>query len=410
MPGYRGASWNPVVGCSRKSSGCEHCYAEVMASRIANSALAKLRKKMGLDKGEDTFGVTYMQQAILDELTPTEGAYIKAVKWQRGGDEPADWWDVAKPQWSRKLIPLPHALEIPLKKKAPTAWFVNSMSDLFHEDVPFEFIDQVFAVMALCPQHLFLILTKRPDRMAEYCTGGSAGQAREFAYAKPEPVLQTWDSSFKQDPLVQGVPFATVRLPLPNVWLGTSVEDQKTADERIPHLLRVPAAVRFLSCEPLLGAVNLRHTYMIGGGAAVSVNPLTGQRNNGNGMRMLMGGPSAYPRIDWVIAGGESGPKARPFVLGHAKDIVRQCQAAGVPVFMKQLGAKPVNREGVAHPTTSKKGGDMSEWPEELQVQEWPRVIAGIGETPDGRDKRAGARPASGVTARKSRAVKSENA
>jgi protein gp37 len=215
------------------------------------------------------------------------------------------------------------------------------MSDLFHEAVPDDFIDQVFAVMCWARHHTFLVLTKRPERMRAYM------QSR---------VRREWVP-----------PAGTVP---PHVWLGVSVEDQATADARIPVLLETPAAVRWVSAEPLLGPIDLI--------AWVSPSP---------------GG------LYWVVIGGESGPFARPFDLAWARDISAQCAAAGVPVFVKQLGAKPVDSDylaGRAAPEdrrsieratalgrpldcqpnlvllNDRKGGDMAEFPRELQVREYP--------------------------------------
>ena len=203
------------------------------------------------------------------------------------------------------------AMGIPLKRRKPTTYFVNSMSDLFHRDVPFGFVDKVFAVMALCPRHTFQILTKRPERMAEYMAGRAA-------------------------------------VSPPNVWLGTSVENQAAADERIPHLLETAAAVRFLSCEPLLG-------------------PLTTL-----GLRGL----------NWVIVGGESGPNARPCNIDWIRAIVQQCREAGVPCFVKQLGSHPIGRHSSGFDFRLKlkdrKGGDPAEWPEDLRLREMPRGYSGL--------------------------------
>jgi protein gp37 len=269
-------------------------------------------------------------------------------------------------------------LDVPLKRKKPTTYFVNSMSDLFHESLSDEDIDRVFAVMALCPQHTFQVLTKRAARMLRWATSSAKDaiectmQYRQFgAYAGP----------------------ALIQYPLPNVWLGISVEDQQRADERIPELLATPAAVRFLSVEPLLGPVDLtcvpwphgwRHPDEISDG----IDPLRFNR----------------AKLDWVIVGGESGPGARPCDIAWVRSIVEQCAAAAVPCFVKQLGARPHVRlsEGdvwsadviaewpvgaLFHqkmPGTEthwaqlrdRKGGDMSEWPADLRVRQMPEVPA----------------------------------
>ena len=271
-------------------------------------------------------------------------------------------------------------LREPLAWKKPRRVFVCSMSDLFHERVPFHFIDQVFAVMALCPQHTFQVLTKRPERMAEYfgpvhtmslCRAGRVGlQMKEVGRELP---LSRFAAVERRD----GFPV----WPLRNVWLGTSCEDQQRADERIPHLLRCRAAVRFLSCEPLLGPVQLgvdREFFDYGVG-----------RNEQN-----------EPRVHWVIVGGESGPKARPCDVEWIRSIVRQCRESEVPCFVKQLGSRPEVRHptdprelpfyrdgGFLSPwvpewaaawirTFDRKGGDPDEWPAELRVREWPAPCA----------------------------------
>jgi len=183
-------------------------------------------------------------------------------------------------------------LMVPASWSVPSRIFVNSMSDLFHELVPDQFIADVFDVMGWTARHhTYQILTKRPERMAELVP-------RILA-----------------DKFVGGQ-------PPPNVWLGTSVEDQRAADERIPHLLATPAAVRFLSCEPLLGPVNLeRHPH------GSKPDPQSGVY------------PAWYSQqIDWCIVGGESGPKARPMHPDWPRALREQCVAAGVPFFFKQWG------------------------------------------------------------------------
>jgi protein gp37 len=385
FPGYQGDSWNPVVGCSRKSSGCTNCYAELMASRIANASLALLRKKAPVYP--EGAGVSVLE-AAREHLTPTQVAYLQAVRWRDGGyDGPKYFTDVALPQWSRKLIPLPHQLAYPLKKQRPTCFFVNSMSDLFHESVPFDFIDQVFATMALCPEHFFLILTKRPDRMAEYTTTHFGRIADRIIAMRRER-----GDNGVVIPLPNVKPGAPW-WPLPNVGLSTSVEDQKTADERIPHLLRCRAALRFLSCEPLLGAVDLW---------PVMEDHKEYRRIHENA---CFRDPSTHPwAIQWVIVGGESGRKARPMHPDWARSLRDQCTAAGVPFFFKQwgewapgkFGAPPKGRRSFGHWVKWYEGhrfmeGEISHDDERIMYllgkqasgnlldgvahQEWPAVI-----------------------------------
>jgi protein gp37 len=257
---------------------------------------------------------------------------------------------------------LPHKLDVPLKWKKPRMVFVNSMSDLFHQDVPFDFVDRVFAVMALCLRHTFQVLTKRPERMAEYMVSeiddrSVSERIGEIIYHEAIMAIETGERFPIDADTAKAA--SDPALPLPNVWLGTSVENQAAADERIPHLLNCPAAVRFLSCEPLLGPIRLR----------------TG---------VYLQGPDAVPRgttlegIVWVIVGGESGHGARECDVQWIASIIDQCRAADVPVFVKQLGRNPVwTSEMVAwgyHKRFSdKKGGDPAEWPESLRFREMPR-------------------------------------
>jgi protein gp37 len=219
-------------------------------------------------------------------------------------------------------------LEEPLHWRKPRKVFVNSMSDLFHEDVPDEFIRSVLCTIGLARQHTFQVLTKRPKRM------------RDFMSSFPPLKKQTTRGC-------ELIPFL-----LPNLWLGVSVEDQKTADERIPPLLYTPAAVRWVSLEPLLGPVDLR-----------CVAPWDDFHTD------ALDTPDPAYRLDWAVVGGESGPKARPVDEAWIGSIVNQCQGADVPVFVKQMGSVWAKESGAKH----SKGGDISEWPEWAQVREWPR-------------------------------------
>lgn len=262
-------TWNPTVGCSRVSEGCRNCYAERMAKRLAS-----------MESQSHTYRLVVREDG----------------------------------RWNGNVIALEERLTEPLSWKKPRRVFVDSMSDLFHEAVPFEFIDKVFAVMALCPQHTFQVLTKRPERMAEYLTAEFRANRiiEEMPKVAPDRGVWCWP---------------TWREAFARVWLGTSIEDQATADERIPHLLRCPAAVRFLSCEPLLGAVNL-------GTIRTGLVPMPGVFISNMIGRQL--------GIGWVIVGGESGPGARPMHPDWVRSLRDQCVAARVPVFVKQdSGPKP---------------------------------------------------------------------
>jgi protein gp37 len=278
--------WNPVRGCSLVSQGCKNCYAMRQARRMSGP------------------GQPYEGLTVLNATGPT---------------------------WTGKVVCDESKLDEPLHWKKPCRIFVNSMGDLFHEDVPFTFIDQVFAAMALCPQHIFQILTKRPARMLEYfsCDTGLEWKGTNGLADAPAPrkdaiavmafeMYQGADRFTDNEMMIQDK-----RWPLPNVWLGVSVEDQKTADERIPLLLQTPAAVRWVSYEPALGPVGLGRLVWFKEGFS---DPDFQEKSMGRS------------RLDWVVCGGESGPGARPMHPDWARSVRDQCVAAGVPFFFKQWG------------------------------------------------------------------------
>ncbi len=302
------ASWNCVTGCTRVSDGCTRCYAE----RLSATRLAQSPKYVGVAE-------------------------------MRG----------AEARWTGLVRCHPEVLEHPLRWRKPRMIFVNSMSDTFHEDVPESFLFKMFAVMAACPQHTFQVLTKRPRRMAELLRVWGEAEAGDRQYGFDNEVFEL---GFEPD--------CSPYWPLPNVWVGTSVEDQQRADERIPHLLKVPAVVRFLSCEPLLGPLDFDD------------GPMFPEESTMGPWNELELG-----QIHWLIVGGESGRDHRPMRLEWAEGIVRQCRDAGVPCFVKQLGAswfQDLSHPGHSirvYPKKSPKGGDMSEWPAALRVREWPEGV-----------------------------------
>lgn len=293
------------------------------------------------------------------------------------------------------------ALLLPLKWKQPKRIFVANQSDLFGEWYTDEQIDRVFAVMALCPQHTFQVLTKRPERMREYlrpprsidgmpdCVEFSGAHASthtamvEMFHLVSATALNR--ASKLADKHFPGGGGFIRAWPLPNVWLGVSVEDQATADARIPLLLQTPAAKRFVSYEPALGPVNFSPWLAEVGAPGVC-------RDIDGGYWHAPGDCSAcHPGLDWIIVGGESGHGARPFDIGWARNTIAQCKAAGVACFVKQLGAVPIDTDyrhwghrmrigdGNAEynkyirvTLKNKKGGDMSEWPADLRVREFP--------------------------------------
>lgn len=302
------ATWNPIRGCSRVSEGCRNCYAETVAGRFSGPG------------------------------QPYEGLIAK------GG------------QWNGQVMVVDHKLNEPCRWSKPRMIFVNSMSDLFHENVPFEYVAAVFAVMASTPRHTYQILTKRPRRMRDFfawleekADGANeryANSERHQAGVRARQDLRDQGKASLDEPSPPtemlrglydiGAPIVDKHMdhqarqhhlkqlgqhhwrnwPLHNVWLGVSVEDQATADERIPLLLKTPAAVRWISAEPLLGAVDLSHWL------------------GANELRDIDGGPG----LDWVVVGGESGTNARPMHPDWPRSIRDQCQAAGVPFLFKQWG------------------------------------------------------------------------
>jgi protein gp37 len=187
--------------------------------------------------------------------------------------------------------------------------------------VPDEWIDRVFAVMALAPQHTFQVLTKRPERMRAYACAADVAKRVWLQTSDVADHLKLW--ALAAHGAVWG---GETPWPLRNVWLGTSIEDQATADDRIPHLLATPAAVRFISAEPLLGPLSIAHAYTTDAALAVLF------------AKLERGDVDPRGNLHWVICGGESGPGARPMHPDWARSLRDQCQAAGVPFFFKQWG------------------------------------------------------------------------
>jgi len=310
-------SWNPVRGCSRVSAGCEHCYAERQAARFSG---------------------------------PGNYAHGFVKRGPRG------------PRWTGRVELVPEKLREPLSWRRPRRVFVNSMSDLFHEALPDEAIDRVFAVMALAPQHTFQVLTKRPERMRAY-----------FADLKNRRRAVMVAAGGLRAPLL---PLIDWRPPGANVWLGVSVEDQASADKRIPLLLDTPAAVRWISAEPLLEAVNLRRL-LPGGEPNPAHQCLQYDALAGTRLDIYDWKTKACERLDWVVVGGESGPGARSCDVEWIRDVLKQCQEFRCPVFVKQLGASPYqDADGAVAleflKPRDRKGGNMLEWPEDLRVREFP--------------------------------------
>lgn len=409
------ATWNPVVGCSPVSEGCRNCYAATMARRL--DAMGQPAYKARPDRGlqqiqrEDNVGLA----------TALQRQKAVRIAEMRGG----------RAVFTGDVRTIEGRLGDPLGWRKPKRIFVCSMSDLFHPKVPFEFIDKVFAVMNATgwrlplprdvrkakPWHTYQVLTKRPDRMAEYMLSRSP---KNFGQGK-HPLFLVREEVFRGHGVELMNAAACLEWPPSNVWLGTSCEDQAAADQRIPELLKCPAAVRFLSCEPLLGPIDLeramctcpwpedaartRHNLA----CPADTRRPTDQRRFGH--------------LHWVIVGGESGPGARPCNVNWIGGIAETCRDAGVPVFVKQLGSwpaveQPITTERISHTEcvdksgrgvaisgdskdgffafadgestwqscsvdyvrslrvlkrlNDRKGGDPSEWPEDLRVRQMP--------------------------------------
>jgi len=290
------ATWNPIRGCSRVSEGCRHCYAEQMAARFSGP------------------GLPYEGLAVLDE---------------RGG------------RWTNTVRVIETKMDQPLRWRKPRRIFVNSMSDLFHEGLADADIDRVFAVMALAPQHVFQVLTKRARRMRDYMTPGCAkraGAVGQMAFERARDAREfrfTW--------------------PLPNVWIGVSVENQDLADERVLLLLETPAAVRWVSAEPLLGPVDFRNLIR----RDAFIDALYGDVKGSDGFAYA----AAPGNLNWVVVGGESGrhmPQSPERWMKHewARGIRDQCLATNTAYFFKQSsGVRAGTGAALEH-----EDGSLWEW------------------------------------------------
>lgn len=263
------ATWNPITGCSVVSPGCTNCY----AMKLAGTRLKHHPSRDGLTRDSK-----------------------------------------AGPVWTGDVRFNPDWLDQPLRWKKPRMIFVCAHGDLFAEGVKDEWLDQIFAVMALAPQHTFQVLTKRPERMRDYLTGRLLEHrfvAAQVQFKFPIPSPGRWP-----------------HMPLPNVWCGVSVEDQRRAEERIPILLDTRAAIRWISAEPLLGPVDLRaylpkcQQYCSHGCTALGDEECD----------------KYGAKLDWIVAGGESGGGARPMHPDWARTLRDQCASAGVPFLFKQWG------------------------------------------------------------------------
>lgn len=300
-------TWNPVRGCSKKSEGCRNCYAESMAARFCAPG------------------------------QPYDGL-------------------VKDGRWNGEVKMVAEHLNDPLHWRRPRRVFVNSMSDLFHENLADEDIDQIFARMAMAPQHTFQVLTKRADRMVEYLKKLDPERIYNSSLDKHGvsslPLITGHHLHWKLTGKVEGgvqeesmerLYGAAVEWPLPNVWLGVTVENQDAAEERIPLLLEAPAAVRWISMEPLLGPVDLdlprceihgRDELSMDGRYCneCAADGFSGELAHGCWLDPLNDG------VAWVVVGGESGSHARPMHSAWVRSLRDQCHERGVPFLFKQWG------------------------------------------------------------------------
>lgn len=302
---WTGHTWNPVKGCGVVSPGCTHCYAMRTAHRLTRMDLAANRPS---------------HYAGLTEVTK------------------------AGPVWTDAARFVPGTLGIPMRRRKPTLYFVNSMSDMFHRDITDDQLDLIFAVMSLRPQHVFQILTKREERMVNYLNDPTvAERVQGRAFGLSETVHE-------------------VVWPLPNVWMGVSVEDGPRADLRIPLLLKAKAAVRWVSAEPLIGPVDLTRVRAGVSSAGETLIDATLGIITAGAVDGIGGISESVPTLDWVVAGAESGDGRRAMPPEWARALRDQCAVGGVPFFMKQMDVG---------------GGLVSEaielFPVDLQIRQWPR-------------------------------------
>lgn len=284
------STFNPWEGCTKVSAGCAHCYAETRNQRFSGGA--------NWGKGAPRRRTSAANwKAPLKWNREMEGCHYSETRPEREFD--AFGWR-------------PHRARV----------FCASLADWLDDEVPIEWTRDLLSLIAQTPNLDWQLLTKRLEnwrprlaQLAEHEIAGIPGLGVLVAHR--------WLDGHAPS----------------NVWLGTSVENQECAATRLPLLMDIPARVRFLSCEPLLGNIDLCHV------------------------------------VDWVIIGGESGPKARPFDLRWARALISQCRSTGVVVFMKQLGSNVIGNDTAVFQTKDKKGGDISEWPEDLQVRDFPQPV-----------------------------------
>lgn len=336
---YRTKDGAVVWACIHKSGGCINCYAEALAHRYRRGEAFTAPNMEGL--------TPFMDEKELRQM-------------------------------------------LTYKPAAGQRCFVGDMTDLFGEWVPFELLDRLFAVFAFRSDITWQVLTKRPERMLQYL----------IEIQDDDKDKHRWEAEaveITNSPCAAGM-VSDTDWPLPNVWLGVSCEDQKAADQRIPLLLKTPAAIRFVSYEPALGPVDFRNVKCVGAG---SMDALSGRYHETD---------SCGDGLDWIIVGGESSYSARPFEVEWARETMRQCEQTKTPVFLKQLGSyvrgrstgflvdqfemqdgswrrlpiivvpgmekwcAETRRDAIGFRLYDVKGGDPRQWPTDLRIREFPKV------------------------------------
>ena len=358
-------TWNPIIGCELVSPGCALCYAGTMAKRQVGMAQGRRTKWARSLTPEEA--ARWVNEGVEPEgkKRPQRSPYVDVINI----DEPGKKRRTGAAVWNGLTRFLPERLAEPLRWRKPRMVFAPSMSDFFHPSVAFNHIAAILGVMAATPQHTYQVLTKRPARLLEFLRWlrrpVRQGLARLYdSEWQPSPLDRCWGGAVVRLGLRRGMPSSLpsndVVWPLPNVWFGVSVEDQKRADERLPLLAEVRAMGwhTFVSAEPLIGPI------------------VDGQ----------------WSAAEWVIIGGESGAKARRCEGEWIRRVRDDAHAVSAAVFVKQLGLRFDDRRPLApgaprvgagldvHATdevwlqrlNSRKGNDPAEWPVDLRVREWP--------------------------------------
>lgn len=330
-------------GCTKVSPGCANCYAEARDQRFHG----------GTHWGP---GAPRLQSKSFDApLRWNEKPWVCEGCWNTQTHN-----TICNKCWSQRPNGNPTGFH---RRRV----FSLSLGDWLDPEVPIEWLVEMLDVIRRCPNLDFLLLTKRPELWPLRTGAVMRHLTPEGTEVGREP--ETWK-------MIHAWKHGS---PPTNVWIGTTVENQEMADKRIPELLKIPAKVRFLSVEPMLGPVDLnkwigpREFHFNGDEAALSDNPKFASAM----AEMVRKASGMVCGIHWVIVGGESGPKARPFNIDWARSIVSQCKAAGVACFVKQMGAKPQyfrweDKSNCDFPLKDSKGGDMSEWPNDLRIREFP--------------------------------------